>query len=208
MTLQIGDQEIYKRYLSFRSAKDFQQALVNDVPVKMDIGAIYEETPKKGAINVPQQKEFVLDIDIDSYDNVRTCCSGPELCLKCWKLMRVAGKILYRTMYEDFGYKDMLFVFSGRRGMHLWVCDEKARNLTDLMRRSLMEYMYLVSGNEQSNSQLADYVLKERNSVKGNLKFSSRKVMKEHYHKYELHPFVAKSLAIIEKAFFPFLEEN
>lgn len=128
----------------------------------MDIGAIYEETLKKGGTNIPQQKEFVLDLDIDSYDNVRVCCSGASLCSECWKLMRVAAKILYRAIQEDFGFKDVLFVFSGRRGMHLWVCDERARHLSDPMRRSLMEYMYLVTGNESSNSQLADNVSIER----------------------------------------------
>ena len=58
MTLQIGQEEIYKRFLSFKSSKEFQAALVNEIPIKMDIGAIYEETPKKGGVNVPQQKEF------------------------------------------------------------------------------------------------------------------------------------------------------
>jgi DNA primase small subunit len=37
--------------------------------------------------------------------------------------MRIASKILFSSMSEDFGFHDMLFVFSGRRGLHLWVCD-------------------------------------------------------------------------------------
>ena len=64
----------------------------------------------------------------------------------------MAAKILYRTMEEDFGYKDMLFVFSGRRGMHLWVCDERARNMADSLRKSIMEYLHLVTGNDKSLS--------------------------------------------------------
>ena len=56
MTIKVGEEEIYKRFLSFKSGKQFKNALERDVPIKMDIGAIYEETPKKGGINTPQQK--------------------------------------------------------------------------------------------------------------------------------------------------------
>lgn len=98
MTIVVGKDEIYKRFLSYKSAREFQAALKNDIPIKMDIGAIYEEIPKKGAPNTPQQKEFIIDIDIDSYDNVRTCCQGADICNDCWKLMKIAAKILYRTM--------------------------------------------------------------------------------------------------------------
>ena len=34
--------------------------------------------------------------------------------------------------------------------------------MADVLRRSIMEYMYLVTGNEQSASQLADNVLSEK----------------------------------------------
>ena len=45
--------------------------------------------------------------------------------------MRLALKVLARAMKEDFGFKNFLFIFSGRRGVHLWICDKAARQLTN-----------------------------------------------------------------------------
>jgi DNA primase small subunit len=44
-----------------------------------------------------------------------------------------------------------MWVFSGRRGVHGWVCDAEARSMNNEMRGSLVQYMSLPLGNENSD---------------------------------------------------------
>lgn len=52
-----------------------------------------------------------------------------------------------------------MFVFSGGRGLHIWVNDKRARELKDSVRKSLVDYLELVTGNVRADSLLAEKVV-------------------------------------------------
>jgi DNA primase small subunit len=92
----VGD-EIILRYLSFEDEKAFGEALSKKNPYKIDVGAIYSSPPNqkdKSISFVPLRKEFVLDMDINVYDDVRHCCQQTAICLKCWPLIQAGMHVL------------------------------------------------------------------------------------------------------------------
>lgn len=143
--------DIFCRYLCFRNAEEFRTQVLQRQPIRMEIGAVFSHPPKthttvmKDAYK-PVERELVFDIDMDDYDEIRTCCTGAKVCVKCWTFMKIAVKVLQRALKEDFGFKHMVFVYSGRRGMHCWVCDKTARQLSNEQRAAVADYLTVVAG--------------------------------------------------------------
>ncbi|SCW02398.1 LAFE_0F05556g1_1 [Lachancea fermentati] len=139
----------YKRYNSFNSVQEFKTQIQRGNPDRFEIGAIYNKPPRDRDSVLktemkPCEKEVVFDIDMDDYDAYRTCCSGANVCSKCWKFISLAMKIINIALSEDFGYEDFIWIFSGRRGAHCWVSDKRARTLSDIQRRNVLDYMNVV----------------------------------------------------------------
>lgn len=72
------------------------------------------------------------------------------MCLKCWKFLRVAGEILNESLTEDFGFEHILWIYSGRRGIHLWICDKQVRSLNNYERKGIINYLTVNVSNESS----------------------------------------------------------
>jgi len=62
--------------------------------------------------------------------------------------MVIAVKILERAIRDDFGWKHLLWVFSGRRGIHCWICDESARKLLPSERGSFIDYLAVLTAGD------------------------------------------------------------
>ena len=149
-------EEIYIRYQSFSDLEGLRSAINRRQPRKIDIGAVFSHPPKdknaygggssKSTGFRPVQRELVFDIDLTDYDDVRRCgCTGAKICGTCWTFMAAALKVLNQGLREDFGFKHIAWFYSGRRGIHAWVCDEEARNLSDEARSAVANYFEVCS---------------------------------------------------------------
>uniref|UniRef100_A0A3Q2PQJ5 DNA primase n=1 Tax=Fundulus heteroclitus TaxID=8078 RepID=A0A3Q2PQJ5_FUNHE len=172
--------DIYVRYQSFSTQNELEKEMQKMNPYKIDIGAVYSHRPnqhntvKSGSFQA-LEKELVFDIDMTDYDDVRSCCSAADICSKCWTLMTIAIRILNRALRDDFGFQHLLWVYSGRRGVHCWVCDEAARKLSAAARSAVAEYLSLVKGGEENVKKI---VLTD-----------------------PIHPFIGESLSVVEDYF-------
>ncbi|RKO97887.1 prim-pol domain-containing protein, partial [Caulochytrium protostelioides] len=138
--------DAWVRYQSYASEADFRDALRQKVPHKIDIGPVYTVRPRDRHMYRPEacearERELVFDIDMTDYDDVRTCCTGADMCDKCWIFMTAARDVLDDALRQDFGFKHILWVYSGRRGLHGWVCDHRARVLSADARGAVVSYL-------------------------------------------------------------------
>jgi DNA primase small subunit len=95
--------------------QELKKELLRLNPVKIDIGAVYNikvaldfsSKPKdkksvQSSAFVPVERELVFDIDMTDYDEIRTCCSGANICSICWSFMTVAIKVLHQALVGMF----------------------------------------------------------------------------------------------------------
>ena len=64
--------------------------------------------------------------------------------------MGIAVKIIDIALREDFGFRNILWVFSGRRGIHCWVSDKAVLDLTNEGRSAIVDYLGVYVGNEMT----------------------------------------------------------
>ena len=118
------------------SVDEFRAALVRKTPLRVENVTLnsvaYEQRHLAGPSFTRVHKELAFDIDIDDYDDVRACCTGSAFCRRCWTpLVGAAVCFIERLLHGVYGHANLMWVFSGRRGMHCWVIEAGAGYATD-----------------------------------------------------------------------------
>ncbi|KAI9824370.1 MAG: hypothetical protein M1819_000875 [Sarea resinae] len=172
----------YLRYQAFPTADLLRKEVLRLNPSRFEIGPVYTTNPRerktlrKSSAFRPLAKELVFDIDLTDYDEIRTCCDEANICHKCWSFITMAIKVIDGALRDDFGFKHIMWVYSGRRGAHAWICDRRAREMEDPKRRAIAGYLELIKGGGQGSAKKVNV-------------------------KRPLHPHVARSLDILKEHF-------
>ncbi|KAJ9148484.1 DNA primase [Pleurostoma richardsiae] len=152
--------DAYLRYQSFPTSDLLRKDVLRLMPSRFEIGPVYTTNPRdrktlrNSSAFKPLSKELCFDIDLTDYDDIRTCCDKANICNKCWQFMTMAIKVVDVALREDFGFKHIMWVYSGRRGAHAWVCDKKARTMDDQKRRAIAGYLEVIRGGAQSGKKV------------------------------------------------------
>ncbi|KAK3985916.1 putative DNA primase small subunit [Cladorrhinum sp. PSN332] len=152
--------EAVLRYQSYLTSDLIRKDVLRLMPTRIEIGPIYTANPRErkrfgnSTAFRPIAKELCFDIDLTDYDDVRTCCDKANICLKCWQFITMAVKVIDTGLRKDFGFEHILWVYSGRRGAHAWVCDRKARQLDDHKRKAIAGYFVAVKGGKEGGKRV------------------------------------------------------
>ena len=148
----------FYRNHSFEDPKELQDFMIDRCPTDAYIGAVYDEPPSRETpIHTLEWvgHELVFDIDLTDYDAVRKhicdCTGANQVCTRCWQLINVSIIMIDETMRQDFGMTNIIWLFSGRRGVHAWILDSVGFNLSRDQRQSVIDYLSVVRGDDEKS---------------------------------------------------------
>lgn len=138
----VSQSELWNRRVIFTSVENFKNKILSRPPLSIHIGPIFNNISDKSPSCYIISKELVFDVDLPDYGDLRTCCgSDKKACNKCWGLAQFAIRTLNFLLTDIFGYKHVLFFYSGKKGFHCWVFDEEAKLLDENERTSILNYL-------------------------------------------------------------------
>ena len=161
----IDANDYYKRYVTAKDAEDFRARLKSHPGlVALHVGPVWFKRVEKPGLNKdtrlqseaphPHRRELIFDIDLNDYDFLDLYEGLPnpsglprplslEKCDAAWPVAGIAAKLLTRILRDQFGFGDFLCCYSGRRGVHLWVLDERAMALDNDGRSAIASFVDL-----------------------------------------------------------------
>lgn len=132
-------------------------ALLSDIahPTAIQIGAVYvEDYSTIEAARAAERRletvhvartEFRIDVDMTDFVDLRAACGCGQdktrMCPSCWLSLGHVGRYLVLCLKIAFGLKHVVTVFSGGRGLHVWVADARAQTWSEGMRRNVMSVL-------------------------------------------------------------------
>lgn len=121
--------------------------------VRFEIGAVYAipmntltALGRKQTSTSILYREFILDFDLPDYNDIRNCecptrTTGIRACNSCWVFIVAAVRIMSYLFTTKFGFNKWAWFFSGGKGIHGWVVDRTASQISQEARRAMCAYL-------------------------------------------------------------------
>ena len=140
-----GD-KLYRRFVSVKSAEQLKAEVANFPHVKtFHFGAVYTGKPSSSArVSSPVRRVLSFDIDLTDKEWLPLKENGNvslPLCDRAWPVCAASVVLLKRVLKQAFGYRQVLVVYSGRRGAHVHVFDDGAMSLSSEGRAAVVGYI-------------------------------------------------------------------
>lgn len=138
--------DAYIRYQSAESVDELRRLFRQKRVLKFHSGAVYdqpmaERQRKKQQMMVPCGRELLFEIDANDYALGGVDATDIDECDAAWPLVAFGMAVLQYILAKHFDFKHIMIVYSGRRGAHLTVHDERAFRLTDEERTAIVKYV-------------------------------------------------------------------
>jgi DNA primase catalytic subunit len=132
----------YRIPLLFFSVEEFRSFMLEKIPSAIHVGSIYldgqhgRKWERDSELTI---RPFVLDLDIDESDRSKTvscdCKLERRCCKVCWEQWLVPrAESIVQTLRLKLELRRIVLVYSGRRGLHVWVMDDRACQWTSTQR--------------------------------------------------------------------------
>jgi DNA primase small subunit len=124
------------------SVDEFRRVVLEHRADRVDVGGVFShalqhrQRAEHAKIFEVVGRELVFDLDLSDYGDVRGCNSAEcmssdkskAICAACWSAMTASSLLLHRWLTTIGGFSNIVWAFSGRRGLHATVLD---RNTND-----------------------------------------------------------------------------
>jgi len=148
-----GEQTVMGRSVTFKTGKDVIEYCQRTMPDTLQFGGILPDFDVETGSRIKRNREMcaeitsgygpiMIDIDMNDFDRkgICLCLDKKVVCNTCFTLLgKCTRDVIHYWVEQVFGMSDIIDVYSGKRGLHLWICCDRAMNMTKVERKTFIE---------------------------------------------------------------------
>ena len=129
----------WKRHCAFGNHTELAKEICKSNFRALHVGAVHDNDVHFAKLSnaFPQKRELVFDLDLQDYTWLAADRDDQAANDRLVPILFASAEILEAALRLIFGFETFLRVYSGRRGAHLYVLDDRAFALTDEARKAV-----------------------------------------------------------------------